>query len=77
MIDTANMEALAKLMREAFVNILRSEQYRFECYMTASRWDACCAEGIYEDDGIRAVSMFLEFVETGCVTDDDGEELEA
>lgn len=56
---------------------LRELQCQFEDYMTANRWDTCCAEGIYEDDGIRAVSCFLEFVETGRVTGDDGKELEA
>lgn len=56
------------------LNILQAE---FEEYMTAKRWDTCCAEGIYEDDGIRAVSMFVEFCLEGKVTDDDGKELEA
>lgn len=55
---------------------LRTKQCGFEDYMTQDKWDACCAEGIYMDDGIRAVSMFLEFCETGRVTDDDGNELE-
>lgn len=62
---------------EALMVDLRTYQYRFENYMTANRWDTCCEEGIYEDDGIKAVSCFLEFVETGRVTDDDGKELEA
>lgn len=60
---------------KALMPALRRAQRRFECYMTASRWDGCCAEGIYEDDGVRAVSCFLEFVEDGKVTDDDGREL--
>ena len=49
----------------------------FEDYMTYNRWDTCCAEGIYSDDGIRAVSMFLEFCDTGKVIDDEGRELKA
>ena len=54
---------------------LRDMQRDFEDYMTTNRWDTCCIEGIYADDGIRAVSMFMEFIETGRVTDDDGREL--
>lgn len=61
---------------EALMVDLRTYQWMFENYMTANRWDTCCAEGIYADDGVRAVSCFLEFVETGHVTDDDGKELD-
>lgn len=49
----------------------------FEEYMTAERWDAAmCGEGIYEDEGLWAVSSFIEFVLTGKVTegsDDEGD----
>lgn len=71
------MGGMREEYKEGLMTDLRSYQWRFENYMTANRWDTCCAEGIYEDDGIRAVSCFLEFVETGRVTDDDGKELEA
>ena len=55
---------------------LNEKLWEFEDYMTQNRWDTCCAEGIYSDDGIRAVSMFVEFCLTGKVTDDDENELE-
>ena len=70
-----NEQEAREIAREA-MKALRMLQYGFEVYMTSHRWDACCAEGIYSDDGTRAVSMFLEYVESGIVTDDDGKELE-
>lgn len=57
-------------------NELNDKFCEFEDYMTYNKWDNCCAEGIYADDGIRAVSMFIEFCCTGKVTDDDGNEVE-
>ena len=59
---------------EALMVDLRTYQRQFENYMTANRWDE---EGIWEADAMRAVGMFLEYVETGRVTGDDGKELEA
>lgn len=72
MIDRNNKWSLWHRMRE-----LRELQRQFEDYMTWNRWDTCCSEGIYADDGVRAVACFLEFVETGRVTDYAGKELEA
>ena len=51
---------------------LRRAAYDFGRYMTAGRWDRCKAGGIYADDGARAVGCFVEFIETGSVTNDGG-----
>ena len=53
---------------------LERAAYDFNKYMTAGRWDRCKAGGIYADDGTRAVGCFVEFIETGTVTNDDGGE---
>jgi len=63
-------------------NELNDKYWEFEHYMTSGRWDWIPSEwsdgcGIAEDDGLRAVSAFIEFCCTGKVTDDDGNELEA
>ena len=54
---------------------LRMLQCGFENCMGYSKWDDVCEEGIYADDAYRAVSCFLEYVEDGRVTDDDGKEV--
>ena len=54
---------------------LREAMWDFDSYMTASRWDECCSEGIYSDEGMYAIGCFVEFIETGRVTDEHGEEL--
>ena len=54
-------------------NELNSKYWDFENYMTSRRWDEI---DVYEPDGLRAVSAFIEFCCTGKVTDDDGKELE-
>ena len=44
----------------------------FERYMTSEKWDSLGTDGIYEDDGLEAVSSFLEFVKYGYGTDHEG-----
>ena len=46
--------------------------WEFDLYMTAERWDSL---DVYEGDGLKAVSAFIEFCCTGKVTDDECEEL--
>ena len=50
-------------MEEAF--------YRFERYMTSERWDRL---GIRRDDGIDAVQAYIEFCNTGEVSDEREDE---
>ena len=57
-------------------NELNNKYWEFELYMTWSKWDQLGDDGITMDDGLRAVSAFIEFCCTGKVTDDDGNELE-
>lgn len=55
---------------------LRKKFWNFRLYMTGNKWDNLGSEGVYADEGLTAVSAFIEYVCTGIVTDDDGNELE-
>lgn len=70
-------EVLGDIIEKQDGSILHEKRFEFERYMTGNRWDSVCAEGIYADEGERAVGAFIEFCETGKVTDDDGKELVA
>ena len=54
---------------------LRKKFWNFRHYMNAKKWDALGDEGVYADEGEIAVSAFIEYVLTGQVTDNDGNEL--
>ena len=55
------------------INDLYQKLYKFDLYMTDERCDRLGESGMYKDDLMRAVSGFIEFIETGSVTLDDDE----
>ena len=58
---------------------LNAKLLEFDYYMSSRRWDEIdheYGEGIYQSDGLRSISAFIEFCCTGRVTDNYGNELE-
>ena len=57
------------------VKRLKRLQGDFEDYMGDGKWDRVRAGGIYADDAYRAIGCFIEVIENGKVTDDEGKEV--
>ena len=56
---------------------LTKAYWAFDEYMTTTAWDGVnYGEGLYRDEALYAISMFIEFCDQKMVTDDEGDEIE-